>query len=342
MSLIHDVFESEAFSAVELTASINVVPNSYGRLQEMNLFPGQPIPTTHAAIEYQNGKLNLLPMRARGGPSSLGSRGKKSARLFQVPHVPHDDMVTAADVQNYMALGGGLDSVADHVNRKLSTMRRKHAITLEWYRMKALQGVILDADASTFINYFTEFGVTEKSVNFALGTTTTNVAGKCREVVRHIEDNLTGEVMTGVHGLCDSGFWDALIGHAKVEEAYKYYASTQEPLRRDVRMGFEFHGIVFEEYRGTASALNEDGTTTARPFIPANTCRFFPVGTTETFGTYFAPPDILSEVNMAPGQEIYADTAIDPKFGRFVEIHTQSNPLPFVARPSLLVKGTTS
>lgn len=344
MPLINDVFGGDLFSAAELTRAINVVPNDYGRIRELNLFPGESVPTTSVVVSYENGVLNLLPTRQRGGPSSLGVTAARTGRTFTIPHIPHEDLVTAADVQNRMAYGGqmALDSVQDMVNRKLVTMRRKHAITLEHMRAGALNGVILDADGSTILDLFTEFGVTEKSVNFAFATATTDINGKIREVVRHIEDNLLGEAMTGVHALCSPEFFDALVAHPKIEEAYKFFASIQNPLREDARRSFTHQGVTFEEYRGVATSLNADGTTTARKFVPASSARFFPVGTSETFATYFAPPDVLPEANMPPDAEIYVAQAVDPEFARWVKLHTQSNPLPIVKRPALLVKGTVA
>lgn len=344
MPVIVDIFNNEAFRGVQLTANVNVVPNSYGRLNELGLFPGEGVATTAVAVQYANGALNLLPTRVRGGPPSLGLSPKNNVRYFAVPHIPHDDYVTAGDVQNIMALGGDtLANVETVVNRKLLRMRRKHAITLEHLRMGALKGIILDADGSTILNLYTEFGITEKVVSFALGTGTTDVVAKCREVIGYIEDNLMGDVMTGVHCLASPTFFAALVAHANVKEAYKYFASApnQNVLRDDVRRYFPFGGITFEEYRGTATSVNEDGTTTVRKFIPDNEARFFPVGTTETFATYFAPPDILSEANEI-GTEIYVDTAMDPEFSRWMKLHTQSNPLPLVKRPALLVKGTVA
>ena len=344
MPIITDVFSGDAFSAVELTAAINVVPNSYGRLQQLNLFPSEPIPTTTVAVQYANGTLNLLPTRVRGGPPSLGTPERRNARTFEIPHIPHDDMVTAADVQNRMGFagGGGLDSVMDLVNRKLALMRRKHAITLEHFRAGALNGIVLDYDGSTIVNFFTEFGVAEKVVDFPFTTATTEVSDKVLEVVAWIEDNLMGESMTGVHALCSPEWFSAFIRHKSVKEAYTYFARTQDPMTQDVRRGFVFQGVTFEEYRGVASQLNEDRTTTTRKFIPASTARFFPVGTTDTFRTFFAPADIIGEVNVAPNTEVYAAQAIDQEFARWVKLHTQSNPLPVVKRPALLVKGTMS
>lgn len=349
MTLIADIFAQDAFSAVELTRAVNVVPNRYGRLNELGVF-GDPIPvaSTKIAVQFENGSLNLLPTRARGGPPSLGAPTRRNARVFNAFHIPHDDFVSGEDVP-FLASGSGtvtqpmLETVQDVVNRKLLTMRNKHAITLEHLRMGALKGAVLDADGGTLINLFSEFGVTEKVINFAFGTASTDVAGVVRSVLSHIEDNLMGDTMTGVHALCSPEFFAALIGHAKVSTAYQFFqaAAGGNPLRDDVRRGFAFGGITFEEYRGSATQLNEDGTTTVRKFIPANEARFFPVGTTDTFATYFAPGDFIDVVGL-PGEEVYARQAVDPEFQRWVKLHTQSNPLPLVKRPAVLVKGTMS
>ena len=344
MENVLDIFSQSAFSATSLTAAINIVPNDYGRLRELNLFPAEPIATTSVSVAYSNGTLNLLPTRTRGAPSSLAMPEKRSARQFSTFHIPHEDFVLAEDVQNVVArsvAGNVLENVETVVNRRLITMRRKHAITLEHLRMGALRGIILDNDGATLLNLFTEFGVTQKSVDFVLGTGTTDVKAKAREVVSYMEDNLEGEVMTGVHVLASPEWFEKFIGHAKVEDIYKYYDGANNPLRQDVRRGFPFHGLTIEEYRGSAQYLQEDGTYAVRKFVPAGEAIAFPLGTMDVFRTYFAPADFMDTVNTM-GEEIYARQARDLEFNRWVKLHSQSNPLPLVKRPKLLVKLTTS
>lgn len=348
MPEILDIFNQDAFSAVSLTSSIAIVPNTYGRINALGLFRQEPIATTTVVVAIENGVLNLLPTRPRGGPASLGTRGKQNVRPFVVPHIPHEDSVLATDVQNMLVMGGvnGLETVLGFVNRKLITMRSKHAITLENLRMGALRGVIKDYDGATLVNLFTEFDVTEKVVDFVLGTPATDVLAKCMEVTGHMEDNLNGETMTGIVGLCSPEWFAGFVKHANVKEAYKYYASPQNPLRDDLRKGFYFGGITFEEYRGAASYLQEDGTrSTPARFVPAGDVRFIPIGTTDTFTNYWAPPDFMDAVNQAPdaaNSEVFVAPLERKKYGKGVDIHTESNPLPLVKRPALLVRGTTS
>jgi hypothetical protein len=346
--LILDIFNGDAFSSTALTSSINVVPNTYGRIRELGVFREEGVPTTSVAIAIENGTLNLLPMRQRGGPPSVGTSARANLRPFIIPHIPHDDAVLALDVQNRIALrpSMALQTVQGEVNKKLITMRGKHAITLEHLRAYALQGLVVDYDGTVVTNYFTEFGITEKVVDFAFTTDTTDVLAKLREINGYIEDNLEGEVMTGIHCLASPEWMDALLSHPTITEAYKFYAQSQNPMTQDLRRRFVHGGIMFEEYRGAATKLNEDKSKTSRRFIPANTARFFPLGTQDTFVTYFGPADFIEAANTAPGVGEDAQVFVAPlermKFGKGMEIHTESNPLPMVKRPKLLVKGTMS
>ena len=142
-----------------------------------------------------------------------------------------------------------------------------------------------------------------------------------------------GEFMTGVHVLCSPDFFRALTTHKEVKTAY---ANWQQGaiLINDVRRGFTYAGITFEEYRGQATT--PAGTT--RRFIAAGAAHAFPQGTVDTFGTYFAPADFNETVNTI-GLALYAKQ--EPrKFDRGTDLHTQSNPLPMCHRPGVLVKLT--
>jgi hypothetical protein len=333
-----DIFNNEAFSTLELTNAINVVPNQFGRIGEIGLFAPKSTRTTSVAVEFNNGVLNLIPAGTRGGPANLNKTGKRQLKNFNIPHFPLEDQIKAEDVQNIRAFGSEneLEQVQDVVNDRLIEMSRKHDITREWLRAGALRGTIMDSDGSVLLNLFTEFGVTEKVVDFVLGTAGTDVAGKCREVSRHIELNLKGDTFNGVHALCSPTWFDKFVNHATVKDAYAFYLGMN-PLREDVRRRFVFQGIVFEEYLG--SATDADGNE--RKFIVEGDVRFFPLGTTSSFFDYSAPADFMETVNTL-GLPKYAKQAIDAKFARYVDIHTQMNPLPICLRPALLVRGHSS
>lgn len=331
---MQDIFNDPAFSMANLTASINILPNMYGRVGDMGLFAIKPITTRSVIIEEKHGKLNLLQSKPLGSPGTVDDHGQRKVRSFVVPHIPHDDIVLPGDVAGIRAFGSEteLETVASIVNDRLQTMKNKHDITHEWHRMGALKGLILDADGSTIYDLYSEFGIAKKTVNFALGTATTDVKAKCLEVKRHIQKNLMGEMMKSVRVLVSEEFFDALTSHANVEKAFANWQEAQNRLGGDMRTGFDFGGLIFEEYAGEAT----DSAGTLRRFIAAGYGHAFPEGTGATFHQYAAPADFNETVNTL-GQVYYAKQ--EPRdMGRGTNIHTQSNPLALCLRPGVLVE----
>lgn len=335
MTTIRNPFDAGGYSLAEMTQAINILPNLYTRLGDMGLFQFEGVTQRSVIIEQYEGVLSLLPSTSWGGPATVGARGGRSMRSFALPHIPHDDVITVADVQGQPALGaeGQADPLADVMMRKLTTMRRKHAATREYMEMNALRGIVKDGAGTTLYNYFTEFGLSQISVDFALGTATTKVQEKCREVVRAVEEELQGEMMTELHALVSPEFFDKLIGHAKVEDAYKYYASSgSQPLREDVRRRFQFGGIVFEEYIGSVTL----STGASERLVPTGEGTAFPLGTMDTFRTYGAPANLLEAANTI-GQPMYARQQMESK-GRWIDLMTEANILPVNKRPRVVVR----
>jgi hypothetical protein len=332
-------FATDAYSVATLTEAINRLPyNIYGRVGELGIFEDKGVTTTSVIVEEQGGVLNLLPTSPRGAPSLLNKMGKRKARSFVIPHIGLDDVVLPEEVQGVRAFGSAseLASINQIILDKLQAMKNKHDQTREWLKVGALKGVLLDADGSTVLyNFFDEFGITAQTVTFPFSTTTTDVLGVCNTVNRWMEDHLHGDTMSSVYCLCSPTFFDALVAHPNVKAAFMYF-QTQQALGGDYRKGFKFGGITFEEYRGTAS----DPTGTAHRFIPDGSAQFFPMGTTSTFKTFFAPADFNETVNTI-GLPYYSKQA-PRKFDRGTDLHTQSNPLPICLRPELLVQGNLS
>jgi hypothetical protein len=339
MPITRNPFDAGGYSLAELTQAINILPNLYTRLGQIGLFRFEGITQRSAIIEQYEGILSLLPSVPWGAPATFGSREARSMRSFALPHIPHDDVITVADVQGVPALGASdqADPLVEVMGRKLTLMRRKHAQTREYMEVNALRGIVKDGAGTTLYNYFTEFGLEQIDVDFVLGTAGTNVQAKCRSVVRAIEDNLLGETMTSVHALVSPEFFDKLIGHPKTEEAYKFYAATgAQPLREDVRRNFPFAGVLFEEYNSSVTLA----TGASERLIPAGEGVAFPMGTMDTFTTYGAPANLLEAANTI-GQPIYARQQMDAK-GRWIDLMTEANILPVNKRPRLAIRLRTS
>lgn len=332
---MQNIFENPAFSMSALTAAINILPNNYDRLGAMGLFVDKPQRFRSVIVEEQNGVLTLLPTMPPGSPGTVGVRGQRKVRSFHIPHIPHDDVILPEEVQGIRAFGSEteLQTVAGVLAQHLQTMRNKHAITLEHLRFGALKGQILDADGSVIYDLYDQFQITPKTFTFNISNPKNewDVKKACLDVARYVEDNLQGERMNGLHAFVGADFFDKLTGHETVKDAYDRWLDGQA-LRTDMRSGFTFAGITFEEHRGRAAA---PGNTT-RHFIEADEGHAFPLGTMDTFATYYAPADFNETANTV-ALPLYAKQ--EPrKFDRGTDLHTQANPLPLCHRPALLVK----
>jgi hypothetical protein len=328
-------FDAGGYTLAEMTQAINILPNVYTRLGQLGLFRFEGITQRSAIIEQAEGVLNLLPTVPLGGPATVANRDTRSMRSFTVPWIPHDDAITPQDIQGIRGFGvaDAADPLATVMERKLVRMRTKHAQTREYMEINALRGTVKDGAGTTLYNYFTEFGLAQQSTDFLLGTAGTNVQAKVREVLRKLEIELKGEVMTGALALVSPEFFDKLIGHAKVEDAYKYFSSSgAQPLREDVRRRFPFAGIVFEEYNATVT-LSTGATET---LVPAGDGIAFPMGTLDTFVTYGAPANLIETVNTV-GLPMYA-RQLSRLDGSAIDVKTEASILPVNKRPRLAVR----
>ena len=62
-------FDNPGFSMASLTTAINLIPNRYGRIEQLGLFPAKPVRTRQIIVEEFAGRLNLLPTRAPVRPA---------------------------------------------------------------------------------------------------------------------------------------------------------------------------------------------------------------------------------------------------------------------------------
>lgn len=341
MPIIRDF--SNPFNISDWTQELLVVPNQYGKIQTMGLFDVEGVATQTVTFEEINQTLGLIGDKIRGERNNVSKDYTRKIRSYPVPHFPLDDAIKPGDIQGKSAYGGAGQGIPEQLDmvraRKLERIRRSHAQTLETARMKTLTtGDIYAPNGTVAGNFYTDFGITRKEVDFVLGTGTTEVLLKQEEIQAQIQDNLfTGDVVTEIIGLASPTFFNKLITQAGVKEAYKFYSSTQEPLRTRVGGGgidreFVHGNIRYIEYRGFAP----DGTA----FIPSGDCYFLPLGTTDVFKTFFGPADRFEFTNTM-GLEAYvfeqrnqSDTEIT--------IMSESNFLNVVRRPQIIARGYSS
>ncbi len=333
MALTLDVFGEDIFGVAEMTDSINKAPFQPRRIDQMGLFTEKSVPVTKVWLEEKRGTISILPTAPRGAPATLHNAGKREGHAFEIPHVPYNSAVLAEAVQNVRPFGKKteLQVLATVVNDELEDMRDSHEATIEYHRVGALQGNVLDADgSSSIINLFTEWGITRSAVDFVLGTDGTDVRLKLLAVKRLIELALGGATYDHVHGFAGATWFDKYIGHPKVETAYNRWREG-EFLRSDPRFGFPLAGVIIEEYRGKIGSVN---------YVPPTEVQLFPVGVRNLFRTTFGPGTTIDTVNTM-GQRMFAMQEI-MRGRKGTEISTEHNALSICTRPGTLIRGHTS
>lgn len=332
---------TNAFEITDLTEELVSVPNTYGLINDLSLFRSEPVTQHTVTVESNGTTLSLLTDYQRGARAPVGKDEGREIRAFPIPHFPADDYLGPQDLQGKRAYGSdAAETEAAAKARKMIALRKRHGITLEFARAHAITtGTIYAPNGTVAGNYYTDFNVTRKEVAFDLSNAATDILAKQREVIDHIQENLeSGEVPSGFIALCSPEFFDDYIKQASVKEAYKFYQSTQEPLRnglRDGRYAKFVHGDV-TLYRYIGSYKDANGVS--KRIIPAGDAYYLPVGTEDTFVTYYSPANKLDLANTL-GEEVYLFEYRDPK-GTKVELESEHNALHLVRRPQAIVRAT--
>lgn len=333
MSTILDVFNTDIFSTVSLTQSMQVLPVKPMRIGQLGLFTPKPLATRTAVLERQDRTISILSTAEWGSPGTVGKTDKRKARPFSIPHTPHDDVVLASEIQGVRKFGSEdqLESVQDKVLDKLGRMKQNHEVTHEYRRAAALSGYVYDANGSTLVDLWTDFGISRSTQDFVFGTSTSKIRSFCLAIKRVIERALgNGGLINQIRGLCSETFFNALIEHAVVTTAYERWQAGEQ-LRNDPRAAFPFGGILWEEYSGSVG-----GT----PFVTEGDANVFPVGVPELFVEAFAPGDNISAANRT-ALPYYAMQEM-MEFEKGIKLHTESNELPLCAVPEVLVRAYSS
>jgi hypothetical protein len=332
-----DIFNGDAFSVQSLTKAINDTPYQPMLIGEMGLFSEDGITTTSLSIERQGTTLSLVPSSPRGSPGKPVTNDKRTLIPISTVHLKQDGAVIADEVQNLRAFGSEteLESVQTLVNKKLAKMRRNVDVTIEWQRIGAIKGQVLDSDGSTVIlDMFTTFGLSQQTKDMNLDNDATKVKQMIVQAQRLSETALGGLMHRGFVALCGINFFDTLVGHPAVEKSYDRWLDGQF-LRESQRSqksgtpGFQYVGVEWREYKGAVSG---------QTFVADDEAYLIPVGVPDLFITNFAPADYMETVN-TNGLPYYAKQEM-MKMNKGVELEAQSNPISICTRPNAVIKLT--
>lgn len=330
-------------SLIEWTDEINRIDRQF-QIFDDRLFDLKGSTQTAVLFDVNETETVLLPAVSRQPKGS--TYGKENlVRTYSLPlaYFKHSEYITQEDLQGVRRHGtpDGVETLDLVRAEKLEKLRRQFDQTAEYMKLQAVKGITKSPDGTVFADMFTEFGVTQDSIDFVLGTSTTDVAAKIREVRRLLKTNLqNGGFVNGIEIFVDPLFFDKLISHDTVKEAYKYYSATNQrgsvqPLRDDLNDRFTYGGVTFISLDGSFKT----GPSTTEQLIADDTGHVVP-NTPGLFRGWFGPSNKMELANRS-GSDMFAWEYRDPK-GEFHEIQMESAPLFICTRPKALIEVTTS
>lgn len=327
-----NVFTGDAYSKFSLTEQINRIPHKPGLIGAMGLFERQGIATPFLGIEEKDGTFNIIKTSARGQEGNRRRNDKRRVRRFEVPHLEEFSRIYADDITGTRLYGEMPGSTSDAakgtiVAQRMTDMVADHDVTLEYHRVGAIKGEVLDSDDSVLFNWHEEYGITKEVIPYD-GGASVKLAQVCRELKRNTAKVL-GHLSNGgkpvLRVLVGADFMDAIASDDTVKDDYRRWEDGKRNLENAANESYEYQGVEFLEYFGY-----KDGAT---PLIAANKGHSIPLGT-NLFKTRDACPDTWEGVGTI-GLPVYAELNPEKKYA---QIDTQSNPINICTKPGVLIE----
>lgn len=324
------------FTTAELTDAVNKLPRIPLRLS--GLFEEKGVTTTSVAIDVKDGRLFLVKDQDRkGDPESMADkRSKRSTKVLTCAHLPLSDSVLPSDIQDVRAFGTTeLVGPAQVINDRMEELKTPIEMTIEYHRLGAIKGVVVDADGTTPLHdYYSLFDITKNTQDISfpadVPVQTNPVLKAILDGKRQAERKAKGLPIARFEALVGSGFYDALTGHELVREAFELWQAQQQNFGDNDyrRRGFTYGGVTWIE---VSEVINN------KPLVADDKAHMYPIAP-GVFKTRFAPANWTSTVNTL-GLPFYAQME-ERRMDRGYDLEVQSNPLCLCMYPETLVEFT--
>ena len=332
------------------TKKVVNLPVLAGMVNAMGLFEERGSAATSITFTRDTKTYTILPLNDRRlRDSSAGKKGTKETFALSIPYINHLDTLTTEDILEYREWDDPnmQMSVARATAEKIDDAKVKADQTKEFLKLSALKGLVVDpTDGTTVTNMFTELGGSQTSVDFLLGTGTTDITAKINTVLRTVADNnRSGLAAKMPIVLCGNTFFDELISHADIEGAYVQYLNRGTQKLRDNVFDFtawgavgyfEHRGLVFVNYAPSFSL--SDGTSVS-PIAAADGYVINP-NVRDLYRGYNGPSNKFSKIGQAGAPLYMYQWAQDKDNG--IDFEMEMSNLFFMTNPLMSVKVTTS
>ncbi|EOW9411414.1 major capsid protein [Vibrio cholerae] len=315
-----ELIEGDHFSVSTLTASVNKVDVVPGRIKALKIFDEAGISTTDMSLEYKDGTVSLVKSGPRGGdPENTTDDDKRSAIKFSTTHLKQVSSLFADEFQNVRPFGNLSyeDQVQQFMLDKFASMTRNNEATIEYQRVGALTGKILDSDGTLILDLYKQFGI--EPVTDTIDLSSGDTKKQIRSIKTKSKAALKVNNVPRWIAFCGSVFFDSLEAAPDVKEALVRTKDAEQ--LRDDNDSISFGSVRWEEY---------DAFVGDTRFIAEDEALLVPVVDGLCL-TRFAPADYSETVNTV-GVPHYA-RAEAKKMNRGFDLECQSNPISIVTVP---------
>jgi len=340
---------TDGFKVTDWSDEINNIDRKYNFFTGMGIFSDNFKATTTISFDKDMNDLTLLPDSSRRERNaSKGKERKVETFVLPLGYFKHDDAITPEDLQD-VKMAGTANDVETWANiraKKLEDMRWRVMLTHEYMMMKAAQGSCVTPEGTVLADMFSEFGVSQDTVDFQLDSSTTDVDAKISEVKNLVQKNLlTGSLAGRIQIVVGRGFFNALRNHANIRQSYLHYQNSGRQRLRDdlaqyfdwgITETFEHNGVEFIVYDATfklPDGSTEVSTTDNEGYTVLPTAR-------DMYRAYYGPANKLSLANML-GRKMFAFEYTDPR-DEFYDMSVETSPLFIPTQPKAIVKVTTT
>lgn len=322
---------------------VNQIDRQHNVIDE-SMIDMRPSSQTSVMFDLHSTETVLLPTTERGDRGSVyGSDNEVETRAFPLSFFKASDAIRQQDILGVRRYGtpDGVQTVDLARAEKLEKLRRQADQTDSYMRMQAaFTGKCVAPDGTEYSDMFSELGLSQTTVDLELGTATTDLQTKLREIKRAVRAGLTnGGFFNGISIYMNPDMYDRFIAHDSMKEAYKYFSATagNNLLRDDVTDMFRTGGMTFYSVDGSFKLP----TGSSADLVADNTAHVVPNVEGLVRG-YYGPSDKLSAANVESAVAPYFAYQWDDGRDESIEMQLQMSRLYIVTQPGALIKLTSS
>lgn len=360
------------------TEEINDMANQFGAINGSGLFAGKGTSQMSVIFDKSDNQINMISQTNRAtNKAQKGTVRRNRTFSLVLPYHLYQDQIVASDIQGYRAPGTADTAEVPErlMGEKLTDMRLSGDQTTEFMKIQAMKGITVGPQNEIIANMFEELALAPAAITddaydqyeqrFELDNATLDPAVAIASLKRNISKRASiGGRIGKIEIMCTTGFFDKLVNHALVREAYLHYnepVNNRDALRGDLQAfeewgvvdTFEYKRVLFWTYDCDFNSDDGDGTITALKGI-GNNIRDTRAGATgalvstdgipdvgytvmrgirNLYKGVFGPANTLSGANKV-GQEFMVNQMRDPK-DKYWEMELEFGNLYYMSRPHL-------